>query len=303
MLISALIALVLSALACSAPAGTSPTATQAGPPLVEITPSSPQGATEVAAQATNAALSPSLPPAPTTDPASQATLPPAPPAAPAANADYNGISFYRSNDLASDWTVEITPVGLTEGPQGAPSHYSFTLSGFAGSTRAGAIRVYPLANFTDQYPDHNATITDIRAFLAAPDTFPNNVPLIPLGAPDVFHARVQPMQFQNGQGVRFLLTTNFQVSPLANSNLQYVFEGFTYDGLYYVSVIMPLAHPSLPDVVPGMDAEQMQAFDAGFEAYKQGLVDAFNTADAASFTPTLAMLDELVNSITITPAP
>lgn len=292
--------LILAAIACNSPAGTPPTAT--APVVIEQLPTT-DPAVPTPADSLPAA------PTPTTDSASQSTPLPVPPAVPAANADYNGISFYRNNALASGWEVEITPVGDGQGPFASPSHYYFSLTGYAlaDTNRSGEIRVYPLDNFNDQYPDHNAEIARLQEFIK---TKPTDVPQqqqIPnpsvLTAPEVFHVQVQFVQFQNGEGVRYITTFKHDVSPVTSREIFYTFQGLTYDGQYYVSAILPVSHASLPAEYPLEGSEAYNEFANQYETYLQNIITTLNGADPASFTPSLTLLDELVNSINVTPAP
>jgi hypothetical protein len=84
---------------------------------------------------------------------------------------------------------------------------------------------------------------------------------IPVLPPDLccvqtLRARIAYMNFQNGTGVRFLTDFRGDASPITDGSVFYTFQGLTADGRYYVSVRLPVSHPSLPDdpaAVPGVD--------------------------------------------------
>lgn len=79
----------------------------------------------------------------------------------------------------------------------------------------------------------------------------------------------------------------------------YTFQGITLDGQYYISMIMPVSHPSLPDngtEVPGGDSA---VFANNFPAYIEEIEKQLGEADPSSFKPGLGLLDTLVQSFAI----
>jgi hypothetical protein len=133
---------------------------------------------------------------------------------------------------------------------------------------------------------------------------------LPAGLPDgVFTAQAQPIQFQNGRGLRYL--TQFDQSPLPVNNREmfYYFHGLTSDGQFYIQAILPL-HSSLlvadeeptsitpPDGVQFDWTDIMNGYDA-MPAYLEAVTRKLDAADSNSFSPTLPMLDALIQSIAV----
>ena len=100
---------------------------------------------------------------------------------------------------------------------------------------------------------------------------------------------------------RNLLVPEVRHTNTRLSQVFYTFQGLTYDGKYYISMILPIAQAGLPaDMQAGVD-QYGTAIESDFSAYLSTTVQALNDADGSTFTPTLAQLDTLVNSLTVAP--
>ena len=105
--------------------------------------------------------------------------------------------------------------------------------------------------------------------------------------------------FRNGTGVRFVTQMGQAYYPINNRDLFYTFQGMTYDGVYYVAAILPLSHPSLPadgSEIPGGDFD---AFADNFETYAAEVAAQLDAEAAGSFTPSITMLDEMMQSLEV----
>jgi len=113
------------------------------------------------------------------------------------------------------------------------------------------------------------------------------------------------LNFQNGTGVRFLAEYSQVAFPVGNV-VSYIFQGFTNDGKYYVSLTLPIGQTALdqynaPYEGALSDEACYQAFAENYESYLLGAVGILETTPDASFTPDLARLDELVQSLMVKP--
>lgn len=312
-LLTAAVALTFAALACSAPGGsTSPTAAPADTGAV------PAATVDTSAQQQPEQPATQEPPAggETTGDSGGAAQPtplPAAPSAPAPNAEFSGISFYRDNKVAGGWTSVIVPADAytqEDVNSGAPidwllpSHYLFNFTDYViqtGAYQSPRMYVFPVANFENYNEAGPQRIADLTKMLHdKPQTFPNEIPVLPVfNAAQVFRAQTQYIAFQNGEGIRFVTYYSQAVMPITSNEIFYTFQGLTYDGKYYISLIMPVSQLGLPvkgdDVVGG----DYDAFAAGYEAYLSTTIQALNDADGNTFTPTLDQLDTLVNSLTV----
>jgi hypothetical protein len=86
--------------------------------------------------------------------------------------------------------------------------------------------------------------------------------------------------------------------------LFYYFSGLTYDQKYYVTAILPIRMPNLPDSVQpgypiditGLDSAQIE--DA-LQAYYTNIATTLDDTQANVFMPDLEVLDNLISSISI----
>lgn len=310
----ALVALMLAALACTMP-GQSPIA--GAPTTAANTPVPVQPTTAPQTEATPQPAEPTADAAqPTADPGQPADQPTpfAPPSAPEPNAEYAGISFYRDNALASGWQGEtVPPPDMSTGAPAnwmTPSHYYFALEGYAlpDTFHDPQIFVIPTANYEDFNESGPRAIAELTRMLdERPTDFPvteagqNPLPFLPtFNAAQVVALRIEYLDFQNGSGLRYLTQYGQALAPINNRELFYTFQGLTLDGAYYVSVILPISHPSLHSGVNLQQADYA-AIEADFAGHLAGVRATINAADPAEFTPDLALLDQLVQSIRVEP--
>jgi hypothetical protein len=115
-------------------------------------------------------------------------------------------------------------------------------------------------------------------------------------AGQMFLSKVAYLQFQNGRGVRFLTQYGQAISPIGWPMMFYSFQGFTDDGVYYISAMLPVTHPSLPH--PD-DVTLDEAFMNNFETYRDELEIQLNGEQDSTFMPSLILLDEFVESLLV----
>jgi hypothetical protein len=103
------------------------------------------------------------------------------------------------------------------------------------------------------------------------------------------------LAFQNGEGYHSLTASGQMIYEPTNATIEYSYIGLTNDGRYFVSVSLPINAAALPGVpVPpfDLDSEEMREYVLSNGAF-------FDTLEPESFTPSLTLLDELVNSLYI----
>ncbi|MEP7290959.1 MAG: META domain-containing protein [Chloroflexota bacterium] len=229
---------------------------------------------------------------------------------------YNGVSFSYPTTLAS--SINITQVAGdaadVQQPGGAvmPNTQFQLYMGeiVPGSefTSGNLIRVYNAADLTP-YAAGAAGLaslqtllsqrTDLSQFMAVNvETGGIALPLLPtLPGSEVIRARAQYIDTPALQGVSYLTALRLDVSPLMGGDLVYVFQGLTTDGAHYVSAIFPLTSTLLPAEIPA-DFDQ-SAFDQNYATYLTDTTSAINNATHENFTPSLAVLDGVIRSISV----
>ena len=220
--------------------------------------------------------------------------------APEPNFTYAGVSFVFNQALADNISAGVNPAVIDENLWwSVPEHRSFTFNNWilADSFLDARFKIYPVADFRDINPGVSDRLDGLEEVLA-------NKPIDGEGAPvgDVFNAgqmyksNVKYIQFQNGEGIRFLTQYGQALSPLGRPMMFYTFQGFTDDGLYFISAILPATHPSLP---PADQVTMDQAFVDNWETYVAETEAMLNAEPDNMFMPPLALLDDMFESMTI----
>jgi hypothetical protein len=278
----AAISLLLAAcLPASAPAETAETSAT----LPATLPAALPAATQV--QAAEATLAPTQP-APT-----EAAQPPA---------ALSGEVTLSLGDLAQATALETVPAvapGSNAISGVMPEYKRLTLQGYpvANHHYQPQISIYPLADLAQYNQAARDAATALQALLLNQQPGAE-MPFLPLiNAKQVFHGQVQFLGFKGGQGVRYITWYSQGLVRVSSEELIYTYQGLTSDSRYYISVVLPLTHPELPDKSgPYAENEEMLK---GYLPYLQNTADLLNQQPGDSFGPSLAKLDALVQSIEV----
>ncbi|HZW04982.1 MAG TPA: hypothetical protein VFF68_13700 [Anaerolineaceae bacterium] len=130
----------------------------------------------------------------------------------------------------------------------------------------------------------------------------NFLPFLPwLNSAQVFCAQPEIIEFEGGQGVRYLTYFSQGLNPWLDTELFYTFQGVTDDGELYVSAVLPVRSGLLPVEPPElslncMDPSEQEACKASLNEQLQQL----NGQAGEAFNPTLAELDGVIRSLVVT---
>ncbi|MBM3151465.1 MAG: hypothetical protein FJZ96_04550 [Chloroflexi bacterium] len=253
---------------------------------------------------------PTLPPPATEPPAGTESPVETVPPVPITNVTCNVLSLYLDPALASSYSCQIVPESAGEF-EVYPTYTELTLVGYplADKFFTPHISVYPIERYSELLPDLvpgrymgliNLIALGVPPFVAS---FTTSIPFLPnFNAAQVFYAREAVLPFGSGNGIRFMTEYAQYFAPVNNHDLFYTYQGATSDMLYWVSVILPINHPTLPanaDNPPG--GMTWEDFSNNYEPYITGMVSQLNMEAPDSYTPSITALDALVNSIVITP--
>ena len=190
----------------------------------------------------------------------------------------------------------------------APEHTQFTLTNYQlqDKFQKPQIFVYP----ADEYAKLNSNAADqiqkLKAILAGgpltKDTMPNWV----MNAAQLFSAKQQVINFQNGRGVRFVTQYDQYPAIINNRELFYFFNGLTNDGKYYIVAILPvnssiLVENETPEAPLPSGGVSLPAGGGPDNAYYDAVTKALDGMYEDSFNPSLFQLDALIQSINVTP--
>lgn len=300
-------ALLVSALACNLMPSSTPS-----PAAVTVTLPATPPPTE-----TSLAAPTTLPPTETSLPA-PATLPPtdtpllATPTSALPEVSFNGIHFRYDPALATNVTYETVPASQPD-PNGPywetyPQHTHFLFNGYvlSGMFHQPEMWVYPLEEYIQRVPDLAQTKARLQEVLGQqPTSFSGQeaLPFLPVwNAQQLMQMNVRYLHFANGQGVRFISIYGQYSAPANNHDIFYTFQGMTDDGKYYISLVLPVNNPALPNTAEeGIPNGDFETFTDHYMTYVSDTEGMMNGLVDASFTPSLEKLDALVQSLQIIP--
>jgi len=221
------------------------------------------------------------------------------PAAP--DVSFDGVSFSYGDGLGRDVSTKIVPSDLGEGPYwGSPEHIEFEFVGYpvANDYHQPAVFIFSVADYKAGSEGAVEIIDRLQTLLDSRPANPEGgIPLLPIyNAGELGWAKVAYFDFQNGSGVRFVTQLGQAFWPFHNRAMFYTYQGLTGDGRYYVSVIMPLSHPMLDAYDNYQPPDDF--YDIA-ETLVREQVDGLNSQTDESFTPNIAVLDEMVQSLRV----
>ncbi|MCA9982222.1 MAG: hypothetical protein KDD89_15365, partial [Anaerolineales bacterium] len=315
--LSLLLVALLALVACGgqespAPVPTAETVTEPTPAPEEPATTAPEPEpTETTVPASPTAV---VEPEPETEAEPEATTVPPTPQADPNTSDSAPVSFEIPPSVAASATLTTVQNTADQTNIGQPywailpQHLRYNFDGYALSETFHDPRliVYPAPEFADLNPAARETIGQLQTILAdRPDlASEETLPLLPIfNAAQVFHAQAEYLDFGSGQGIRYLTQFDQAINPISNRTIFYTFQGLTNDGRHYVTAVLPIASPNLPDDGQ-LEQDAFEEFAANFESYIAETVANLNETDPASFTPPLGDLDSMVASVSVNlPAP
>lgn len=225
---------------------------------------------------------------------------------------FQNVSFIIPNGLAAGATSELIPLAdeTNSSPWGiAPEHIQFTLTGYPLPSQIfnPTIAVYPAQEYAAANSWAESSITRLQVVLTNPSQplTNDNLPTIPFNgaAAQQYAAQAKIIGFNGGNGVRMVSQYGQFPGHVTKDNSFYHYEGLTSDGKYMVailfSVLLPLQATAENPNADGIPFPSDISDAIGLVAYYQGVTDKLNAAAADTFQPSLAQLDALVQSISV----
>lgn len=244
-------------------------------------------------------IQPTLPEEMTTQPAEQPSPTPEP------DVNFNGISFSYDKSLSSGVETAVFPA--SNNPEGAafeiyPEYTQFKFTGYVLQDKffEPSIEVYPVDKYAKMSQPAAEIIAEFRDLMTRKPAAPEDIPHLPIwNAAQMLQAHVKYLKFQNGSGVRFLTQYAQSFVPINNHDLFYCFQGMTEDEGYFISITLPVNHPSLPPTYESVPNNDWDAFADQFPAYILEIEQKLSAQPEDSFTPNLNLLDQMVETILV----
>jgi hypothetical protein len=209
-----------------------------------------------------------------------------------------------------------------------PSYAQFRLWGFLGGrpyelpilpaeNRVAQVRVFQTAEFPGYGDDSpQGFLNQMQAFkdlletgvdparCAQPIPVEPALPFLPwINREQTLCAQPEIVEFAGGRGVRYLSYYSQGPNPVLDREVFYTFQGLSNDGQFYVSAFFPVAtgiFPTEPPACPQCSEPGYDPFAEWSAVLAEQLVQ-LNAQPADQFTPSLTVLDELIQSIQIRP--
>jgi hypothetical protein len=232
-------------------------------------------------------------------------------------AAYDNVQFSYDAMLASRIEVDLIAPYVDPGGMSMygslPGMTVFSLADYPVKRQYGGpvIRIIPVDTFPGSNSISDQRLAELQTFLAAraplaahPNMVENGpgvpeIPVLPVvNAAQVIVTKPQYIDFQNGSGVRFVTYYAQDISPISNERIFYAFQGITSDGKYVISVELPLKASVLPESIDYTTFD-FETFAATYFTYLNDTVIALDGLAPGDYTPSLDMLDALIQSINV----
>lgn len=222
------------------------------------------------------------------------------PTAPEPDVVYEGISFSFDEQIMGELSINRAE-GVLEAdhPWKMPDHISFTFEEYVlpEGFHQAQIRVFSVEDFKAVNAEAGSRLDRMQEKLASDPVNPDEFFVVHFwNAMRYFVAQGETLEFQNGRGVRYISQYGQAAMPIGYPEMFYTFQGLTDDGAYYVSVIVPVSHPSLPET-EGVTLDD--SFYENWENYLQETQDQLDGQAPESFVPSLLELDGMVASLRV----
>ena len=231
----------------------------------------------------------------------------------AGKVSYNGITLSVDPALAKSVTAQGCPVApYRENREPGEAHPAYTVFKFPTDRQRidfrPEVRVYSVEGDLQSYLYPLNALGDLKNTI---DQRPEPVTWFD-GA--LLHVHRNYLDFANGAGVRGVVQYAQDYFFFTNNGLLYEFDGLTSDGRSYINVRFPIATSFLMDIEHSDPGTNVNSHAIGIPnwpndyneqgkiitAYNEEALRRFGTMAESDFTPHLAALDALVQSLEIT---
>lgn len=232
------------------------------------------------------------------------------PTPPLANVTCNELSFYLDPSLGSDTECKAVPESSSSDiPMDIftyPAHTELIVNDYplTHTQAITMIYIYPVDRFSELLPDVlPRRVADLQSFISGGALSSPALPFLPpMPLIQVFFSQETVLSFDGGQGVRYITQYNEIDNTINNKAIFYTFQGLTEDGMYWVTVTLPISNPILPDnnsFPPPPEGFTEETWSQNYDSYVREVKSALDVQAPGSFSPTINILDDLVRSINI----
>jgi hypothetical protein len=221
----------------------------------------------------------------------------------------NNVSLVLPEELANDALTEMVSA-KTDGAlwELVPEHLKIALTGYQlqGKFHEPQIFVFRADEYAQVNPIAAEQIDRLKKILAGSPPLKETLPRVPFfNAEMQIAANVQMITFQSGNGVRHLTQYAQYLAPINNHELIYQFAGLTTDEEYFILAVLPITAPILAeneksDAPVPTDGVPIPTDVGPNDTYYASITEKLVSLSSDSYTPSLNILDALIQSILIT---
>ncbi|HCR72398.1 MAG TPA: hypothetical protein DIW23_13195 [Anaerolineae bacterium] len=221
----------------------------------------------------------------------------------------DNISFVVPTGIATSATEEIVEESLPadDMPWWAthPEYHKYNLEGYVVTDgwRDIEIFLYPIEEYVAMNVSVAARVESLKSLITNPNQplpEPQWMPFLPsFNAGSYFYSNFETVSFQNGSEIRYLTAFSQVPVPILNNLMLYTFQGITNDGLYYVSTTFAVNIGFLIGKQAPTDWPDVAILQNEIDTVTEQL----NNSKPEAFTPSLLVLDSLVQSIVVNGLP
>lgn len=157
-------------------------------------------------------------------------------------------------------------------------------------------------SFKKRYPVVASAVRALLPILKDSKTTPKETPTLPWqDASSPFEVKRTQLKFANGKAQRFLAEYLIEPDVIDNARLIYTAQGLTNDGKWYVSIVAPISTKTLPNKsdISKWPEDRYKKFSSEFKSYGEKVGAKLEKLPASSFSPDVATLDTLVQSLLV----
>jgi len=230
------------------------------------------------------------------------------PLAPASASDAASVKLDTQDIFPAYQATIVPPTAYDTAQAGLPEHIEVTF----GQPVSPILYIIPTEAYQKLWDaNDNPLVTNTMAKLddllsVKPEPFNTCcMPVLPVesaGGQNDIVAQGAFLPTQVGEGMRFVGRFIQDANPVANGQFYYVYQGFSSDHRYFISLFYPLTSSKIPnmDQVPQSEIDQMMQDPQAYAAQKAQELNALSPED---WSPSLTALDALIKSLEFTPSP
>ncbi|MGD8621953.1 MAG: zinc ribbon domain-containing protein [Anaerolineales bacterium] len=205
--------------------------------------------------------------------------------------------------LQVELVCEQVPAQTETNIMAAPGFTRVTLENYPISPtfHEPQISLFPVAEYQDLNEEASDRIDQLQNLLEERPIDPlRPYPFLPVwNAGQSIAVQLEYIDFDGGEGIRYLTQYGQAAWPINNQDLFYTFQGLTSDGQYYLSAVLPVTHPELPPDGDSYIGEEYETFIGTYASYLEDIETQLETSATKAFNPNLSALDAVMQSFSV----